>query len=121
MIAAYDNALKYIDSQVGELLQFLERSPEWSNTYVIITADHGEGFGEHDNYTHGWDLYREVLHVPLIVAGPGIPQGVRVKDAARTTQIFSTALEMAGMKQAVLRHNSLSRLWNARLRAGQSG
>ncbi len=111
VIAGYDNGLKYIDSQVGELLQFLERSPEWSNTYVIITADHGEGFGEHANYTHGWDLYREVLHVPLIVAGPGIPQGVRVKDAVRTTQIFSTALEMAGMKRAVLRHNSLSRLW----------
>ena len=75
VIAAYDNGLNYIDSQVGELLQFLERSPEWSNTYVIITADHGEGFGEHDTYTHGWDLYREVLHVPLIVAGPGIPAG----------------------------------------------
>jgi arylsulfatase A-like enzyme len=111
LIADYDNCLSYIDSQVGELLQFLERSPDWSNTYVIITADHGDGFGEHGTYTHGWNLYREVLHVPLIIAGPGIPQGVRVRDMATTPQIFSTALEIAGMKRAVLRHNSLSRLW----------
>ena len=75
LAAAYDNALTYTDSQMGELLQFLERSPQWSNTYVIITADHGEAFGEHHTYTHGWDLYREVVHVPLIVVGPGVPAG----------------------------------------------
>jgi len=112
VIAAYDHSLNYIDSRVGELLRFLESSPDWSNTYVIITADHGEGFGEHDTYTHGWNLNRETLHVPLIVVGPGIPHGVRVRDIARTRQIFSTVLEMAGMKKPVLQHNSLSRLWN---------
>ena len=97
---------------MGELLRFLERSPEWANTYVIITADHGEGFGEHGTYTHGWNLYREVLHVPLIIAGPGIPAGVRITDIARTRQIFTTALELAGVKEAVLRRTSLSRLWD---------
>jgi arylsulfatase A-like enzyme len=111
VIAAYDDCLHYIDSQVGELLRFLERSPEWSNTYVIITADHGDGFGEHDTYSHGWNLYREVLHVPLVVAGPGIPAGIRVKDTARTLEIFPTALELAGVKGAVLRGASLTRLW----------
>ncbi len=111
VIAAYDNCLNYIDGQLGELLGFLERSPEWSNTYAIITADHGESFGEHDTYTHGWNLYREVLHVPLIIAGPGIPQGVRVKNIATTRQIFSTVLEMAGLKSPILRRTSLSRLW----------
>jgi arylsulfatase A-like enzyme len=111
VIAAYDNALRYIDSQVGELLQFLERSPEWSNTYVIITADHGEGFGEHGTYSHGWNLYRELLHVPLIIAGPGIPAGVRVTDIATTRRIFSTALEFAGVKGAILHRSSMTRLW----------
>jgi arylsulfatase A-like enzyme len=110
-IAAYDQCLNYIDSQVGELLRFLEQSPEWSNTYIIITSDHGEGFGEHDTYSHGWNLYREVLRVPLIIAGPGIPVGVRVTGIARTWDIFATALEWAGLKQAVLRRTSLARLW----------
>ena len=95
-IASYDNCLNYIDSQMGELLRFLERSPEWSNTYIIITSDHGEGFGEHDTYTHAWNLYREVVHVPLIIAGPGIPTGVRVTDIARTLQIFATVLDGQG-------------------------
>jgi arylsulfatase A-like enzyme len=111
VIAAYDDSLSYIDSQVGGLLRLLERSPEWSNTYVIITADHGDGFGEHGTYSHGWNLYREVLHVPLIIAGPGIPTGVRVKDTARTLEIFPTALEMAGMKGEVLQRASLARWW----------
>ena len=111
VIAAYDNSLNYIDSQAGELLRFLERSPEWPNTYVIITADHGEGFGEHHTYSHGWNLYRELLHVPLLVAGPGIPAGVRVTEIARTRQIFATVLELAGVKQALVRRASLTRLW----------
>src|SRR5208282_1068903 len=110
-IAAYDGCLNYVDSQMGELLRFLERSPEWSNTYVIITSDHGEGFGEHHSYSHGWNLYRELLHVPLIIAGPGIPAGVRVADIATTRQIFSTALELAGMKEAIVHRSSLTRKW----------
>jgi arylsulfatase A-like enzyme len=111
VIAAYDNSLRYVDSQVGELLRFLQRSPDWSNTYIIITSDHGEAFGEHHTYTHGWDLYREVLHVPLIVAGPRVPAGVRVRDTAPTKKIFATVLDMAGLKKAVLHRNSLARIW----------
>jgi arylsulfatase A-like enzyme len=112
IIAAYDNALRYVDHEVGELLRSLERSPQWSSTYVIFTSDHGEAFGEHHTYTHGWDLYREVLHVPLIVVGPGVPAGVRISHTARTRQIFSTVLEMAGLNRPVLGRASLSRLWN---------
>jgi arylsulfatase A-like enzyme len=108
---AYDNTLRYQDSQVGELLQHLKDSPQWSNTYVIITADHGEAFGEHSTYSHGWDLYREVLHVPLVVVGPGVPAGVRITDTARTRQILATALEFAGDKADIVRESSLSRLW----------
>jgi arylsulfatase A-like enzyme len=111
VIASYDNSLNYVDSYMGELLRFLERSPEWSNTYVIITSDHGEGFGEHHTYSHGWNLYRELLHVPLIIAGPGIPAGVRVTDIATTRQIFSTVLEFAGMKEAIVHRSSLTRKW----------
>ena len=113
VIASYDGALRYIDSQVGELLRFLQQSPEWSNTYVIVTSDHGEAFGEHGAYTHGWDLHREVLHVPLVVAGPGIPTGVRIKDTASTRKIFPTILQWSGMKQPVLLQRSLSAMWGS--------
>ena len=99
LAAAYDNALNYTDSQMGELLRFLERSPEWRNTYVIITADHGEAFGEHHSYSHGWDLYREVLHVPLAVVGPGIPRGVRDTGTARTRQILRPRWNSPGPRE----------------------
>jgi arylsulfatase A-like enzyme len=111
VIASYDNCLHYIDSQVAELLSFLQSSPEWAHTYVFITADHGEGFGEHGTYSHGSSLYRELLHVPLIVVGPGVPAGARVADTSAARRIFSTVLEFAGLKAAALHRSSLSRLW----------
>ena len=111
LIAAYDNCLAYIDSQMEELLRSLSRTPDWSNTYLIVTADHGEGFGEHGTYGHGWDLYREVLHVPLIILGPGVPAGIQIPDLARTRQIFPTVLEMAGERSPILNRTSLRPLW----------
>lgn len=113
VIAAYDDSLRFVDAQVGELLRFVQNSPDRDNTYIIFTSDHGEAFGEHHSYTHGWDLYREVLHVPLMVAGPRVPAGLRVRDLARTRQIFPTVLEMAGLNQPVLRRSSLSRMWKS--------
>jgi arylsulfatase A-like enzyme len=110
-IAEYDGCLNYIDSEMGNLLDFLARSPDWSNTYVILTSDHGESFGDHGVYKHAWNLYREALHVPLVISGPGIPPGVRVHDIAGTRRLFSTILEMAGMNNGVLQRNSLARLW----------
>lgn len=112
LIAGYDDALAYIDSQVGELLRLLDDSPEGSNTYVILTSDHGEAFGEHQTYTHGWNLYREVLHVPLIIVGPGLPAGVRIADIASTRRIFPTVLDLAGAKAPVLHQSGLRRFWS---------
>jgi arylsulfatase A-like enzyme len=111
LIAAYDNALAYIDSQVGELLRNLERSPDWSNTYVILTSDHGEAFGEHGTYGHGWDLYREVLRVPLIIAGPKVPEGVRVPDIVETRQMFSTVLDLSRFSAPAVESASFRHDW----------
>ena len=59
LIAAYDDCLAYLDAQVGRLLDFLHTSPEGRNTIVIVTSDHGEAFGEHGFYSHGYNLYRD--------------------------------------------------------------
>jgi arylsulfatase A-like enzyme len=45
---------------------------------VVFTSDHGDGFDEHGLMSHGNSLYTEIIHVPLIMAGPGIPAGVTV-------------------------------------------
>src|SRR5208283_6221071 len=95
-IAGYDSGLAYVDSQIGDLLRLLQSFPEWSNTYVIIFGDHGQSFGTHGRYGHGWGLNWELLHVPLIIAGPGIPPGRRLKDLVSIQQLFATALDLSG-------------------------
>lgn len=111
LIAGYDNSLAYLDSRVGRLIAFLKKQPGGGQTVFIITSDHGEGFGEHGTYDHGWNLYREVLHVPLIIAGAGIPGGVRVPAMVPNRKIFSTAIDLAlGLKGSVAA-TSLRRYW----------
>ena len=112
MIAAYDNGLAYVDAKCGELLQFLAGRPEWKKTIVIITSDHGEGFGEHGTYLHGWNLYHELLHVPLVIYGLGIPAGVRVSYITRTRELFATILDITAQPGAIFRRTTLRRFWS---------
>jgi arylsulfatase A-like enzyme len=112
MIDGYDNSLHYLDSQISQLLDKLRASPNGARTFVIVAGDHGEGFGDHGTYDHGWDLYREVLHVPLIVSGPGIPAGKRVATVAELRQLFPTVIELAlGKVGAPVLPASLSHTW----------
>lgn len=97
LVAGFDNTLAYTDSQIEALLQVLEKSQDWSNTVVIITSDHGESFGEHDHFGHGWNLSREVVHVPLIILGPGIPAGLCVRSVVGTRKLYGTILGLAGV------------------------
>ncbi|HET7211963.1 MAG TPA: sulfatase [Terriglobia bacterium] len=112
LMAGYDNCLAFLDAQIGHLLDFLEKSPEGRNTIVIITSDHGEAFGEQGFYSHGYNLYRELLHVPLIIAGPGIPRDVRISHIVRTRDLFSTVLDLAGGGHTPFSRESLARFWN---------
>ncbi|MEJ2008220.1 MAG: sulfatase-like hydrolase/transferase [Acidobacteriota bacterium] len=112
LIDGYDNCLAYLDAQVGRLLHVLRKSPEGKNTIVIITSDHGEEFGEQGWYSHGYNLYREALHVPLIIAGPGIPKDVRIRHLVRTRDLFSTVLDLAGGGNTPFSRESLARFWN---------
>jgi arylsulfatase A-like enzyme len=118
LLAGYDNCLAYLDDQVGQLMRLLAASPGWKNTIVIITSDHGEGFGEHRTYDHGWDLYWEALHVPLIIFGRGIPADVRISHLARIREIFPTVIDLAlGGRPPFLR-TSLRRYWTPGFRPG---
>ncbi len=111
LIAGYDNSLAFLDEQVDKLLRSLAASPDWDNTIVIVTSDHGEAFDEHGQYQHGRTLYRELLHVPLIFAGPGIPAGQRISGIARTRELFATVLDLALGDSVPLKPFSLRRFW----------
>jgi arylsulfatase A-like enzyme len=120
LVASYDSCVAFLDKSVGELLDYLSRLPGWENTIVIITSDHGEAIGEHDTYGHGRTLYREVLHVPLIILGPKVPAGVRIDHLAETRQLFSTVLRFGGKDDLTFRRSSLQRFWTPGYQAAES-
>jgi arylsulfatase len=80
VITQYDGAIQYADLQVNRLLTYLDEHDLSDNTIVIVTADHGEGFGEHGVAYDHYGLYEEVVHVPLIIRAPGRLPAAQVVD-----------------------------------------
>jgi len=83
----YWEEVAYFDHELGRLLESIEKSGR--PTMVVLTADHGEGFGRHGNVEHGESLYDEELLVPMIFFGSGVPRSqlagaVDMLDATRT-------------------------------------
>jgi arylsulfatase A-like enzyme len=74
-VEAYDAELRYLDEQVGALLDDLPKLGVGPEDYVFILSDHGEYLGEHDLVLHSRDVYDPVVHVPLLIRGPGVVPG----------------------------------------------
>lgn len=92
----YDAEVRYVDQQIGHLLDHLSvKAQTLGNTIVIVTADHGEEFGEHGGKHHDAECYRESTHVPLIVHAPGFAPG-RVRARVGLTNIVPTVLSLVG-------------------------
>jgi arylsulfatase A-like enzyme len=111
LIAGYDSTLAWADRQAGDLLHLLKSSPEWSNTYVVVFSDHGQAFGEHRYYGHHCGLNWELLHVPLIIAGPGIPEGRRVAGLVGLQQLLPTVLDITHNGTSPPQQDSLRCNW----------
>ena len=69
----YDGEIRFTDLHVGRVLAHLKELGLWGHTAVVLTGDHGEGFGEHGITEHGFDLYAAQTRVPFIVRVPGLP------------------------------------------------
>ncbi len=92
---AYDAELRFLDEQVGQLLDALPRLGIGPEDYVFLLSDHGEYLGEHNLVEHSKDVYEEVLHVPLVVKGPGYAAG-RDATPIQTHDVASLLLAAAG-------------------------
>lgn len=67
----YDGEVSFVDAQVGRILDALSRLSLDDDTVVLVTSDHGEAFGEHGMIRHGFEVWDELVQVPLIVHVPG--------------------------------------------------
>ncbi len=83
----YDQEIAYLDAQLGALFDELRSRRLYDNALIIVTSDHGEAFGEHDNVGHGQTVYQEEIRVPLLVKYPA-----SVTGTVETEPICLTAL-----------------------------
>ena len=96
-LVGYDAEIAYMDLHLGRLLEALEALPNAENTWVFITSDHGESFGEHYFMSHGAHLYEDNVRVPLLVRGPGIETGGRITKPVQNHALFGSILEAASL------------------------
>lgn len=97
----YAAEVREVDETVGFILDAIDEHVGLDRSLVIFTSDHGEELGEHGMGEHGHSLHREVVHVPLIIAGPSIPAGGTVSAYARLIDILPTALSIVGASERV--------------------
>lgn len=94
-IALYDGELRFTDLHIGRLLEELRARKLYDRTVIVVTGDHGEGFGEHGIELHGYHLYAAQTKVPLIIRVPGLA-GRRATTPAGHTDILPTLVDLAG-------------------------
>lgn len=97
VVSLYDGSILYSDYIFGLILEVLREEGVYDRSLVILTSDHGEEFNEHGGYRH-WKLFRENLHVPLIVKFPGGDFAGRIiSPSVRTVDIFPSVFEYLGL------------------------
>ena len=94
----YDGELRYGDGKVGQLLDLVAAHPQAGRTVVALSADHGRGLGEHGLSSHGYDLFVESLHVPLIIHVPG-GKPCRIKSPVALLDLLPTLVNLSQIGQ----------------------
>jgi arylsulfatase A-like enzyme len=101
----YDEEVFFTDLWIGKLLDWVESQPWAARTAIIVTADHGEAFGEHGLTRHAHELYEELIRVPLFIHVPGTK--ARVVDTPRGhADLAPTFLELLGAKPIATLHGT---------------
>lgn len=94
----YCAEIRYMDAQIGRVLNYLNRAELLKDTIVIFTADHGETFWEHDDlFNHGLYVYDTTIRSPLVMSCPGlIPEGARSDELLCTLDLAPTICRLCG-------------------------
>lgn len=100
VIDDYDSTIRYVDDEVGKLVNKLKAENRYDSSMIIITSDHGEALYEHGFWGHGTTVYDETSRVPLLVKFPAAMNlKGRIKTVVQLADIFPTIAAMFGEKR----------------------
>jgi arylsulfatase A-like enzyme/Flp pilus assembly protein TadD len=96
--SAYHAEVAALDFQIGLVLRELERLGLTQRTIIVLTADHGEGLGQHDEPTHSFLVYDTTVRIPLVLSGwKDLPKGIRIPSLVREVDIAPTIVDLLGL------------------------
>ena len=119
----YDAELAHIDDQLDRLFTHLRETGQWDDTTVVVCADHGELFGEHDLYGHEFGIYDPLVNVPLLVKHPDLSPDRDEEAIVELVDLYHTVLDAAGAEGQGVSMDSARSLLSAGYRefAGEIG
>jgi arylsulfatase A-like enzyme len=97
LVGLYDGEVAFADANVGALFAQLRGAGLQRSVLAVVTADHGEEFLDHGSTSHGYTLFEEQLHVPLVMRLPGVLPARRVRQQVRLIDVMPTVLDLAGI------------------------
>lgn len=109
----YDASIRQLDDELARLFLYLRQKGLLDRTLVVIVSDHGEEFLDHGSVLHGWTQHQEVVRIPMILRGPGIPRNKRLTPPVSLVDVMPTSLELLGVPVPPdLDGVALRRLWS---------
>jgi len=97
MKACYYAEITLVDEQFGRIIDHLEATDQLDNTLIVFHSDHGEMLGDHGLLYKGSRFFEGLVHVPMIIAGPGLRQDVRSDALVELVDIAPTLLDAANI------------------------
>ncbi len=105
---AYDGEVSFVDHCVGELLEALSASPRGARATVVVQGSYGQSLEEHEKVAKGAEVFDDLLHVPFLVAGPGVKPGRYVTQAVSMMDLAPTLADLGGASKDGFAGHSLA-------------
>jgi hypothetical protein len=97
-INLYDGEINFLDTELGAFFTYLKEKKLYDDLVIVIVSDHGEQFMEHGDERHGYKLYNEEVHIPLLMkTGRAQDKGRVINETVSTVDIFPTLLARIGL------------------------
>lgn len=96
-LGLYDEQIRYVDSLIGQILEYIEQKGFSKETLILLTSDHGEEFYEHLGFGHGITLYEEVINTFLLLHFPSLLGRKEIKDRVQAVDVVPSLLDLLGI------------------------